>query len=646
MGLSQTSMHAGADGWPAPVLVLALAGFFGLFCLHAWQYYPFIADDALISFRYAERLLNGQGLTWTEGRPVEGYSNLLWLLMVAFLGWLGADLIEASRILGLLAVGAILFALVRWHGQDEGGGKGWLPLLVGLVFFVAAAPVAVYSIGGMEQPLYAALLALAIPLTVRLIETEVPQTRTILWLSLLLGAMSLTRPDGPLFTVAALLAIYAGRRVTGKPALPWQGALLLLSLPILCYGGQTVFRLLYYGEWVANTALVKVSPSVYHFMEGLEYLLGGMSLLAPLSWLAVLLTLVLVFVRPALGLPLAFMGGFWAFYVCFIGGDVFRIYRHLLPLVVVFAFAFVGGLQWLSGRLQVWMRSATRPRPAVSLAAVLLLAALFVPYLHGQAQVLLTKDVPHNRWIWQWVWDCKITAELLKQAFHEQQPLVAVGAAGCIPYWSQLPSLDMYGLNDWYLPRHKPPEFGQRWIGHELGDGDYVIASKPDIIVWDSGTVPNDKAPRHHIIRSLRANPEFGRLYTPIYAIGRDPEQQGRRRTTYFLVRQQDSRIGITRSESEVRIPGYLFSGNPKNAAYLNRQAGLVAPVSAARPATLLVDSLAEAHSWQARVLADTDSAGIEAKLTRQGESLRVELTSQDEAVTEVREVILRRRAP
>ena len=61
--------------------ILLSLGSLGAFCRH---YYPFLSDDALISLRYASRLLQGKGLTWTDGPPVEGYSNLLWTLLGLF----------------------------------------------------------------------------------------------------------------------------------------------------------------------------------------------------------------------------------------------------------------------------------------------------------------------------------------------------------------------------------------------------------------------------------------------------------------------------------------------------------------------------------------------------------------------------------
>ena len=45
---------------------------------------------------------------------------------------------------------------------------------------------------------------------------------------------------------------------------------------------------------------------------------------------------------------------------------------------------------------------------------------------------------------------------------------------GTLAYWSELPALDMLGLNDRYLATHPPADFGQGGLGHELGDADYV----------------------------------------------------------------------------------------------------------------------------------------------------------------------------
>ena len=73
---------------PALLLLLAVS----LLALGVFRdVLPWIVDDAFISLRYADRLVAGEGLTWTDGERVEGYSNLLWVLATALLGWLCSE---------------------------------------------------------------------------------------------------------------------------------------------------------------------------------------------------------------------------------------------------------------------------------------------------------------------------------------------------------------------------------------------------------------------------------------------------------------------------------------------------------------------------------------------------------------------------
>lgn len=63
--------------------------------------------------------------------------------------------------------------------------------------------------------------------------------------------------------------------------------------------------------------------------------------------------------------------------------------------------------------------------------------------------------------------------------------LVAVAAAGAIPYYSRLPTIDMYGLNDAHIARVPFPEGGRgrlmKW------DNGYVLDRAPDWIVINRG---------------------------------------------------------------------------------------------------------------------------------------------------------------
>ena len=45
-----------------------------------------LADDMMVSMRYAKNLSNGYGLVWNQNdkEKVEGYSNFLWVLLMKF----------------------------------------------------------------------------------------------------------------------------------------------------------------------------------------------------------------------------------------------------------------------------------------------------------------------------------------------------------------------------------------------------------------------------------------------------------------------------------------------------------------------------------------------------------------------------------
>ena len=74
-------------------------------------------DDAFITFRYARHLAEGYGLgAWNRtGEHVEGYSSLLWTLLLAGAARLGVDVRLASKVLGAAAALIVIAALVRRH---------------------------------------------------------------------------------------------------------------------------------------------------------------------------------------------------------------------------------------------------------------------------------------------------------------------------------------------------------------------------------------------------------------------------------------------------------------------------------------------------------------------------------------------------
>jgi len=581
---------------------------------HARHYLPFISDDALISLRYAQRLLSGDGLTWTDGERVEGYSNLLWILWIALPGLFRVDLIVAARVLGFLGMTIVMAAVTVTALRTHRGTAVWIPLLVALTFLSGGAPIAVWAIGGLEQPLYGALLAVAIAAVYAQLETS-SRAATIV-LSISLGLLCLTRPDGPLFAGAFALGLLAARgcrwRAIGEAAA-------VLAGPVFLSLAQLAFRAAYYGELVPNTALVKFTPSALHAAAGWRYLTGGIRALQPLSGLAMAALAVMLIDRRSRGRAgiLVLTALLWSAYVVLIGGDIFPAYRHLVPLMVVFAFALADGLALILGRL-----TAYRAAPAVALVAAI---AAGVPYVRAQPRDRQAQRAMRERWEWQG----RDLALMLRAAFARQRPLMAVTAAGCLPYWSELPSLDMMGLNDYYIPRHPPPNLGQGSLGHELGDGAYVLERRPDLIVFNVGTEPAYRSGEQ-----LAAMPEFHRRYVAVRVRPAGSEE------TYLVYADRYSpKIGIHRSESAVTVPAFVFGG-PSAVAHLDAMNRLVVPLlpSATLEATL---DLAPSSAIDVEVEA-TNAAALTAAARREGGTLVVTLRATGTDPIDVRSVVLR----
>jgi arabinofuranosyltransferase len=557
-------------------LVLASATVVALIA-HAYHYHPFFSDDGFISLRYAERLLNGRGLTWDDHERVEGYTNFLWTLLCAALGLAHRDLVADARFLGLSSACAVLLAIIFCYPPLRWRSVG--PALAGAGIIAASGAIAVWAIGGLEQPLLAACIAWGLALFFSSESGGVPRyggararRRTVLT-SLCFALACLTRPDALLVVCAVLAGYWAGHGFS-RGALRRVASIALL--PAVFVTLHLLIRRAYYGEWVPNSAFAKVAFTQHRLDEGLAYLTGAISplkpLLAPIPF-AILLAIFDRARRARLSSAL-FASLVWVSYVAVIGGDIFPARRHLVILLVLLAF--------ISAEVLSALITLRRPRYAVAnIAAFGLVLALATTQSRDPENERATVE--------RWEWDAKPIGEMLKQAFAREQPLMAVDAAGSLPYFSELPSLDMLGINDRYLAHHPPPGFGQGYLGHELGDGAYVLSRKPDLIVFHVPT--GDVHPAFRSGQEVEADPSFAKLYQLVAFESAAPE----RLTARIWVRKQDSRLGESRSDGFVHVPAYLVAN--ENAPAQMSARGLRVIVGQNAPGKLSL-ALAAGH-WQ-----------------------------------------------
>ncbi len=531
----------------------ALAAICGIaFALQLYHFSPFITDDAYISLRYSQRLLHGKGLTWNSMRPtVEGYTNLLWVLLCAGLGAVGMRLDTAAQSLGIVSTVAAITAVAAQAYRDYPVKLRFLSALIGCLALALSAPVAVWSLGGLEQPLLAALLAWAAYYGVRWTAVPKGNARDANAMGILLALAVLTRADAALFTAL----FYAGAVLADgvRPSTMIVRAR-MLRWPVAAFLGQEIFRRTYYGEWVPNTAYVKVAFTMHRLRTGLKYdLLGVRSEFIFMAlvlvgcaalWIAGKRRQVIFLVTPAIG---------WLVYIFLVGGDIFPSYRHFVPAMALMGLLIPGcGLLTLAAPFRF-----SRARVAV----FLLLTGL-----------VLTSDLSAPRETWEQ--EGRSIGLFLRQAFGAKHPLLSSDAAGVVPFYAEMEAIDPLGLNDYHIARHPITDRGLGWVGHELGDGKYILDHKPDLMLLSNFA----GEPFFPADQQLLADPRFRTHYQRIVLDVAPPHPIH----AVVYIRRVDGPLGVQVfgdpvSGDRESVPAYLATATDTNAVRLrDGQVGLV----------------------------------------------------------------------
>ena len=268
-----------------------------------------IMDDAGISFTYARNLAHGHGLVSQPGlTPVEGYSNFLWvILMVPFFLLNIFDPFVTAKTVSLVLV-AITFYYLHKSMCHLTNGKPMVSFTV-LICLALNTSFTVWTCSGLENPLFAALIAALFYLQLLYLDKKYSPKPTPLIVGLLVGGIAMTRPDGIAYFFVFPFIIVLGFLSKKRPTV---GVLLrafsvyAVTL-IVVYGGFILFRYLYFGEFLPNTYYAKGGPSLSTLVPALtlqgKYLTKFQQLAAsvlgtwwwwwvPVGWLS-LLTLAL-----------------------------------------------------------------------------------------------------------------------------------------------------------------------------------------------------------------------------------------------------------------------------------------------------------------------------------------------------------------
>ncbi len=217
-------------------------------------------DDAMISMRYAYNLAHGLGPVWNAGEYVEGFTNPLWVGIMAIVHLLPIGLNQTSLAIQILGASFLTFNLILVKKIIEHFTDDLFAMLSAVALTAFYAPLNSYGLLGMEVSLLVLMLCAVIWLILKNDKQFTPS------IYILLAVSTLVRFDMAVPYLVIFAVLFFVQKENRKQHLIWGLGLLVLSL-----GGQTLARYLYYGALLPNTYYLKVEgwPIKLRLLRGL-----------------------------------------------------------------------------------------------------------------------------------------------------------------------------------------------------------------------------------------------------------------------------------------------------------------------------------------------------------------------------------------
>ncbi len=391
-------------------------------------------DDAFITFRYARHLAEGYGLgAWNRtGEHVEGYSSLLWMLLLAGATWLGVDVRIASKMLGTAAALTVIAVLFR-RRDDR-------PAVLTGVFLPLYLPFMLYTASGMEAVAFTSLVALALVGPAR-------------WQPIVAPLAVAMRPEGALVAGVDVLAL-AWRRERWR----WVAATAITSGSTLL--AIAVHRWVAYGALAPNTYYAKVAGGgIGHVRLGLVYVGTWMLAHAVVVAFLVVGAVAVTRARDRRGLACLALVVAYVVYMASAGGDpptAFPAWRQFLHVAPAWLLVAMTGLTRVIGDRR-WRQVGA----AVGLALAADVGGLLLQGGGGPR--------PGNAAYAAWLASLSSPTTTISSSY-----------GGAIPFTVDAVHIDALGLNTPYIARHGT--FDPDGPQDSKTDMGWVIEQRPDIV--------------------------------------------------------------------------------------------------------------------------------------------------------------------
>ena len=460
-----------------------------------------ITDDSFIGFHYAKNFVNGSGLVWNIGeKPIEGYTNFLWVMLCSVGLLLNLELTTFSQFLGILS-SVITLIYVYKIGKNILGFKTEIALIPCFMLAVSG-PFATWATSGMETNLFTLFIVGSFYYELNFWLNNKRKSLILLFLFLLLA--TLTRPEGLGFFlilfVFHLIKTREGKTLSlFKPSI--LAALIFFIIPFVVY---FVWRFTYFGNLLPNTYYAKTGGSIFQWLRGFAYiiyfcihfLLPAVPLLSILIWISIDKLKTKSIIKE---IRLKINGGIryyalsiilsscllYSVYIIYVGGDYMAMYRFFVPILPLIYLLLTDGYNILLTNTSNFKR-----RNFASILLIIFILGTIVQSTpadtlifeksirqHGQYHGVLFERWHSNR--------LTVIGKFFNNYKKSSDESIATDAIGAISYYSGLKVDDYHGLVDPYIAHLEPKNLGKGFPGHEKKDFIYTISKNPTFLMFN-----------------------------------------------------------------------------------------------------------------------------------------------------------------
>jgi hypothetical protein len=470
--------------------IFYLAFIFGTSFVIKDERYFTLVDDAMISMRYAKHLAQGHGLVWNIGEaPIEGFTNLGWTLYMAFLHLLPFSASKISLAVMLTSAAILLANIFIVHKISETllPNAKYAPILAAIItaFYF---PLVFWSLRGMEVGLLTLLISLGLLLAL--------QNKNPFLIGIVLALAIFVRIDAAISAI--LIAIYF--ILKNKNFIP-------LIFVLITVAATLTFQQLYFGDILPTTYYQKVTG--YSLFERVRHGLLVFNQFATRDTLALFLLAIAgaFFYKQRNAETFLLFGIFLAqcAYSIYVGGDYAEpetnaanrfITQGMPALIILFSVMTNRLLSDLETAQPLSTLTDPKVNPALFLAIIMLLIISGEPWFTYSIDnaPLLKADIRR----------VKLGLHIAENTSPEA--VIAVHAAGQIPYFSERNTIDLLGLNDPIVA--KGEGHGEFYPGHNKWNYEYSIAQlRPDLIADNFDP----------LAEYMRGEPDYQKLDNGIY---------------------------------------------------------------------------------------------------------------------------------